>query len=83
MLQRAKRRIKSATLPEIAGVAATGFALGWLIVSKSRSCRAQQSFLNSVTPAVTKGVQDAWSQLRSSEIAQRVGQQAGKLKAHW
>ncbi|WP_193212221.1 hypothetical protein [Luteolibacter marinus] len=79
LMKRAGRRIRAASLPEIAGVAATGFALGWLLLSQRRHGRSSDNFFQSLSPEASKRLRQAWEDVRRSELAKSVGQQVSKL----
>lgn len=85
MLRHAGRRLKAMHLAEVAGIAAAGFALGYLIFS--RSGRRHASFRDivggSMLPAASKGLHRAYDSLKNGKSFERMGREMAKLRSHW
>jgi hypothetical protein len=85
MLRHAGRRLKAMHLAEVAGIAAAGFALGYLVFS--RGGRRHASFRDivggSMLPAASKGLHRAYDSLKNGKSFERMGREMAKVRSHW
>ena len=87
-LRHAGARLKSMHVAEIAGIAAAGFALGYLFFSRGGFTGRRHSYLrnvigSSVIPAASKGFHRAYDTLRDGKSFERLGREVAKLRSHW
>ncbi len=85
-LRHAGRRLKAMPLAEVAGIAAAGFALGYLFFSRGggRKHASLRGLIGgSVLPAASKGVHRAYDSVKNGKSFERMGREIAKLRSHW
>lgn len=82
LIERAKRHVKNASIADIAGAAAVGLALGYVLFAPRRSNGLRQLLLGSLLPVATKGAHDAWESVRKNRSLSGIGDRVTNFSDH-
>jgi hypothetical protein len=82
LIERAKRHVKNASLADIAGAAAFGLALGYVLFAPRRNNGLRQLVLGSLMPVATKGAHNAWENIRRNRRLSSFGDRVTNFGDH-
>jgi hypothetical protein len=82
LLERAKQHVKNASIADIAGAAAFGLALGYVLFSPRRNNGLRQLVLGSLMPVATKGAHNAWESIRKNRTISGFGDRVTDFSDH-